>query len=62
MPGDEGFFLDSDDKAAERVGVDNFLEGGQELGGSWVCRIRIFSTGLLVFGGGLPVIPDCIMK
>lgn len=36
MLGDEGFFLDSDDKAAERVGVDNFLEGGQELGGSWV--------------------------
>lgn len=57
MPGDEGFFFDGDDKAAKRGGVDNFLEGGQELGGSW---IRVFSTGLLIFWGGLPVIPDCI--
>lgn len=32
--GDEGFLFDGDDEATERGGVDNLLEGSQELGGS----------------------------
>lgn len=34
VPGDEGFFFNGDDEATERGGVDDLLEGGQELGGS----------------------------